>query len=111
MAATKNPTANGFQPWDTPQDAAVVKFVDFAKRWSATGLSVREAKARLDENRDGEPVLRVQLLMSDPDGDTWDLDPVIEMKRALRRKATELDLPFASFTMIAEREPSAKIFA
>jgi hypothetical protein len=57
----------------------------------------------------GRPML--QLLMTDPDGDTWDLDPVIEMKRALRRKATELDLPFASFTMIAEREPSAKIFA
>jgi len=111
MTSTTNPTANGFQPWDTPRDAAVAKFVAFAESWSASGLSVRQAKARLDENREGEPVMRVQLLMSDPDGDTWDLDPVIDMKRALRRKATELDLPFASFTMIAEREPSAKIFA
>jgi hypothetical protein len=111
MATTKNPTANGFQPWNTEQDAALAKFVDFAESWSATGLSVRQVKARLDENREGEPVMRVQLLMSNPDGDTWDLDPVIEMKRALRRKATELDLPFASFTMIAQREPSAKIFA
>jgi hypothetical protein len=111
MATTKNPTANGFQPWNTEQDAAVAKFVEFAKGWSASGLTVRQAKARLDENRDGEPVLRVQLLLTDPDGTTWDLDPVIEMQRALDRKATELGLPFASFNMIAEREPSAKIFA
>jgi hypothetical protein len=111
MAATKNPTANGFDPWDTAQDVAVAKFVEFAKGWSTTGLSVRQAKARLDENREGEPVLRVQLLLTDPDGDTWDLDRADELEQALRRKATELDLPFASFTMIAEREPSAKIFA
>jgi hypothetical protein len=111
MTATTNPAANGFQPWDTPEDAAIAKFVEFAKGWSTTGLSVRQAKARLDEKRDGEPVLRVQLLLTDPDGDTWDLDRADELEQALRRKATELDLPFASFTMIAEREPSAKIFA
>jgi hypothetical protein len=111
MATTMTPTANGFQPWDTEQDAAVAKFVAFAKGWSTTGLSVRQAKACLDENREGEPVLRVQLLLTDPDGDTWDLDRADELEQALRRKATELDLPFASFTMIAERESSAKIFA
>jgi hypothetical protein len=111
MAATKNPTANGFDPWDTPQDAAVAEFVEFAKGWSTTGLSVRKAKARLDENREGEPVMRVQLLLSDPDGSTWDMDLADELERALDRKATELGLPFVSYTLIAERESSAKIFA
>jgi hypothetical protein len=65
----------------------------------------------LDENREGEPVMLVQLLLSDPDGSSWDLDPVNEMERALRRKATELGLPFVSFELIAGCEPSAKIFA
>jgi hypothetical protein len=111
VAATKNPTANGFQPWDTPEDAAVAKFVEFAKGWSTTGLGVRQAKARLDENREGEQVLLVQMLLTDPDGSTWDLDPLDEMHQALRRKATELGLPFVSFELVAEREPSAKIFA
>jgi len=111
MTATKNPTANGFQPWDTPEDAAVAEFVEFAKGWSTTGLSVRQAKARLDENRDGEPVMLVQLLLSDPDGSTWDSDRADELEEALDRKATELGLPFVSFELIAEREPSAKIFA
>ena len=111
MSPTKNPITNGFQPWDTPEDAAVAEFVEFAKGWSTTGLSVREANARVTENREGEPVMYVQMLLSDPDGSTWDLDPVNEMERALRRKATELGLPFASFELIAEREPSAKMFA
>ena len=111
MAATKNPTANGFQPWDTAQDAAVAKFVEFAKSWSTIGLSVRQAKARLDENRDGEPVMRVQLLLTDPDGSTWDSDRADELEEALDRKATELGLPFVSLNLIAEREPSANIFA
>jgi hypothetical protein len=39
------------------------------------------------------------------------MDSGDEMERALRDKATELGLPFASFNMIAEREPSAKLFA
>jgi len=111
MAATKNPTANGFDPWDTPQDAAVAKFVEFAKGWSTTGLSVRRAKARLDENREGEPVMRVQLLLTDPDGSTWDPDRADELEKALDRKAAELGLPFVSLNLIAEREASAELFA
>jgi hypothetical protein len=97
--------------WEMYEEAAVVEFTKFAKGWSTTALSVREAQARLSADREGEPVLRVRLLMTDPDGVTWDLDPLTEMKRALRRKATELGLPFASFNMIAEREPGAKLFA
>ena len=97
--------------WEMYEETAVVEFTKFAKGWSTTGLSVRDAQARLAADLEGEPVMRVRLLMTDPDGVTWDLDPVTEMHRALRRKATELGLPFASFNMIAEREPSAKLFA
>jgi len=111
MAATKNRTTGAFDPWDTAEDAAVAKFVEFAKGWSTTGLSVHEAKARLDENREGEPVMRVQLLLSDPDGSTWDFDRLQELRTALGRKATELGLPFVNLTLIAEREASAELFA
>jgi hypothetical protein len=97
--------------WEMYEEAAVVEFAKFAKCWATTALSVLEAQARLSESRDGEPVLRVCLLMTDPDGVTWDLDPLTEMNRALRRKATELGLPFASFELIAESEPGAKLFA
>jgi hypothetical protein len=96
--------------WEMYEDAAVVEFTKFAKGWSTTALSVLEAQARLSENRDGEPVLRVRLLVTDPEGVTWDMDSGDEMERALRDKATELGLPFASFNMIAEREPGAKLF-
>jgi hypothetical protein len=87
------------------------KFIAFAKGWSTTGLSVLQAKARVTENRKGEPLMYVQMLLTDPDGITWDSDRADEIERALRRKATELGLPFASFSLIAERDPSAKIFA
>jgi hypothetical protein len=111
MATTKNRTTGAFDPWDTAEDAAVAKFVEFAKGWATTGLSVHEAKARLDENREGEPVMRVQLLLSDPDGVTWDFDRLQELRTALSRKATELGLPFVNLTLIAEREASAELFA
>src|SRR5271155_5795850 len=97
--------------WEVYEEAAVVEFTKFAKGWSTTGLSVRDAQARLAAYLEGEPIMRVRLLMTDPEGVTWDLDPLTEMKSALRRKATELGLPFASFNMIAEREPGSKLFA
>ena len=97
--------------WEVYEEAAVVEFTKFAKGWSTTALSVRDAQARLAENRDGEPVLRVRLLLSDPDGVTWDMESADEMERALCRKATELGLPFVSLELTAERESSAKLFA
>ncbi len=98
--------------WHMPQDAAVSKFIEFAKSYANSELAIHDAVVALDERQDGEPVTRVQLLVSDPSDDTWDLDRVRDLRMTLGRKATELDLPPVSLTLIAESEiEAAETFA
>jgi hypothetical protein len=73
----------------------------------ATGrgpLTVERSVAVVDERQDGERVTRVALLVNDPDGDTWDLDEVRQLRQALGHRATELDLPQVSITLIPKSE-------
>jgi hypothetical protein len=65
---------------------------------------VRDAEVSLDERQDGEPVTRVVLLLEDPAGDTWDVERVSELRREIGRKATELDLPVVSVTLVPVSE-------
>lgn len=75
-------------------------------------LSIKRAQVALDENRDGEPVARVLLLLKDPEDDTWDVDHVRELRLALGQRATELGLPPVSLTLVAESErDEAGVFA
>jgi len=53
-------------------------------------------------------VTRVLLLLSDPPGDTWDVDRIRELRLALGRKATQLDLPPVTLTLVAESEAEAE---
>lgn len=95
-----------------PDDAAIQEFIASAKDYTSPDLTIRDATVGLDERQDGEPVTRVRLLVSDPSGDTWDVDRVRDLRLTLGRKATELDLPPVSLTLIAESEiEAAEIFA
>jgi hypothetical protein len=80
---------------------------EFATGWDAGGIGVRRASARLDERLDGEPVTRVMLLVSDPVGPTWDVAAVRDLRTALGRRATQLDLPPVSVTLVPEAEAEA----
>ena len=67
-------------------------------------LAVRRAEARPDVRQDGDPILRILLLVSDPRDDTWEVDLVSQLRAALGRKSTELGLPPVSLTLLAESD-------
>jgi hypothetical protein len=58
----------------------------------------------MDETQDGDPVVRVLLLLTDPPADTWPVPVIRELRFGIKRKATELGLPPISLTLVAERE-------
>ena len=58
----------------------------------------------LDERRDGEPVTRVTLLVTDPTTETWDVGRVRDLRHALGHRAAELGLPAVSLTLVPESE-------
>lgn len=89
-------------------DASVAKLVEFITSYGDDTFSVLNASISIDEGQDGELVTRVLLLLSDPSGDTWDVDRIREMRLALGRRATELGLPPISLTLVAESEVEAE---
>ena len=76
----------------------------FASGLKAGTVSIHRAVVALDERQDGEPVTRVVLLLDEPRGDTWDVEVIQEFRGSLARKATELDLPPLSLTLVPESE-------
>ncbi|HEU4905184.1 MAG TPA: hypothetical protein VFT19_03595 [Solirubrobacterales bacterium] len=78
----------------------------FATGVEVEGLAVHKAAVSLDERQDGEPVTRVTLLVNDPSPgkDTWDFTAVRELKRQLARRATALDLPSTSVTLVPDSQ-------
>lgn len=91
---------------------AITELAHFAESYSDGDLLVRRAAVAPDERQDGELATRVLLLLTDPAGDTWDVERVSKLREALGRKATELRLPPVSLTLVAESEAEAKeVFA
>lgn len=89
---------------DTPVD-------DLARRAAVVappGIEVLRAEGRLDERLDGEPVVRLTLVLADPAAghDTWDLDAVNELRNALNREALGREMPPVSMTLVAVSEES-----
>ncbi len=58
-----------------------------------SGIEIRDARPELSETLDGEDLTRVFLLLSPPEGDTWDLDVVRMMRRVVQEEAQKLELP------------------
>jgi len=88
-------------------DRPTAELERFARQYGDEELGVRRAAAVPDIRQDGEPVVRVVLMLRDPGGDTWDIDRVRDLRLALGRKAAELGLPPVSLTLVAESEPEA----
>jgi hypothetical protein len=76
----------------------------FATSVDLSGLHVHRGSVALDVRQDGELVTRVALLVDEPGSDTWDVEVVQELRTILARKATELDLPPLSLTLVPESE-------
>jgi hypothetical protein len=76
----------------------------FALGYRDDEIEVRRAIAALDDRRDGEPVTRVTLLVTDPTAETWEIDRVRELRHALSHRAAELGLPAVSLTLVPESE-------
>jgi hypothetical protein len=79
----------------------------FAVTYADGRLAVERAEASLNVRQDGEPVTRVTLLLTDPEGDTWDVDKITVLRAALARKATELQLPPVTLTLVAASDVEA----
>ena len=88
------------------EETATTELQRFATGIEIAGLDVRKASIVLDERQDGEPVTRITLLVNDPSPgeETWDFDAVRELKRELARRATDLDLPSVSITLVPDSE-------
>ncbi len=89
-------------------DVSVAALSEFATSYRDEAFRVHKASISLDEGQDGEPVTRVLLLLTDPDGETWDVDRIRELRLALGRRATELGLPPVTLTLVAESEREAE---
>jgi len=89
-------------------EASAIELLEhFASEYSDGQLAVRRAAVRSDTRQDGEPVTRILLVLSDPADDTWEVDHIRDLRVALGRRATELELPPVSLTLVAENEPEA----
>ena len=89
------------------EDERIAELVRFAESYSDEALGIKKALVSLDENQEGDPVTRVVLLLADPSGDTWEVDRISELRQTLGRKATDLELPPVTLTLIAESEREA----
>lgn len=87
---------------------ALTELQESAASYRRQSIVALGALVRLDERLDGEPVVRIVLLLEDPADETWELDQVIELRRALGRRAAELGLPPVSLTLVAQSEPAAR---
>lgn len=85
-------------------DTAMKDLEDFAITYRDDEIVVQRAVAALDERRDGEPVVRLTLLVLDPAGDTWDVERVRDLRHALGQRASELELPAVSLTLVPVSE-------
>jgi hypothetical protein len=68
------------------------------------GPTAGDASVFLDERQDGEPVTRVVIGLDDPPEDTWEGAAVTDLRRALGTRATELELPAVSLTLVPSSE-------
>ena len=87
-------------------EGPTAKLQRYATELALDELEVHKASILLDERQDGEPVTRITLLVNDPSPghDTWNFDAVRELKRQLARKATELELPSTSVTLVPDSQ-------
>ena len=89
------------------EEERIAELVRYAESYSDEALRIKKALVSLDENQEGEPVTRIVLLLADPKGDTWEVDHISELRRTLGRKATALELPPVTLTLVAESEREA----
>lgn len=88
-------------------DGRTAELAEFAESYSDEVLGIQKALVSVDENQEGEPVTRVLLLLTDPRGDTWDVDHIRDLRQTLGRRATDLELPPVTLTLVAESEREA----
>jgi hypothetical protein len=94
------------RPWLNKQ-ATPPSWSALLTSWADGDVAVRRAEATPDVRQDGEPVTRILLLLTDLEDDTWDVDHGRKLRAALGRKATELELPPVSLTLLAESDAEA----
>jgi hypothetical protein len=87
-------------------ETPIAQLQRYATEITLDDLEVHKASILLDERQDGELVTRITLLVNDPGPgkDTWNFDAVRDLKRQLARKATELDLPSTSVTLVPDSQ-------
>ena len=88
-------------------DTAIREFEAFATGLRAGEIAVHRAAVALDERQDGEPVTRAVLLLDEPHDDTWNVESIQELRTRLAHKATDLQLPPVSLTLVPESEAEA----
>lgn len=92
---------------DVTEEERIDELASSAGSYPDEVLGIKKALVSLDENQEGEPITRIILLLQDPSGDTWEVDHISELRQALGRKATDLELPPVTLTLVAESEREA----
>ena len=89
------------------REDGTAELIEFAQSYSSPAIAIQQALVSLDTNQEGHLVTRVALLLTEPSGETWEVDDITEMRQALGRRATELGLPPVTLTLVAESEREA----
>lgn len=78
------------------RNAAIDRILDWLRAERFGSLEVVDATGRLEEDADGVLALYLDVTLPAPQGDTWDLDETLELRRAVRRNVVDsgVDLPF-----------------
>ena len=75
------------------------------------GIKVLDVRPEISETLEGEDRTRVWLLLTPPNGETWDIEQVQQLRRAVREAARVLELPEAFVRFDAEGDPTGDIDA
>jgi len=75
-------------------DAAGQELASVIKGWRSSDVEVLDVGCEVSDDRDGIPSINLTVTLADPPdaADTWPLDAILVLRRAVRERANELDL-------------------
>lgn len=86
------------------EDEALAQLLSYVLSGQRSPMTVYRVTGYLDEMLDGHPVVRLTVMLDEPDGATWNLDALRDLRHDLSRRSIALGLPEVSVTHVAKSE-------